>query len=152
MTKFFVTVFLAIGAMIIATLLITYTISQAFADIQCEYRTVTERDASGSVSTTQKEICVERTINGKSAPTVSTAPTKVYRSEPLTELEKKIRKPGCYRKDPDGYIVADPQCPAWIAYLREIDQRNGLVPYSTRKHNRFKKDLFGAVLTLMFSR
>ncbi len=138
MTKFFVIV----GAMVIAT-------SQAYADIQCEYRTVTERHANGTVSTTQKEICVERTINGKSAPK---APTKIHRSEPLTELEKKIRTPGCYKKDPDGYIVADPQCPAWIAYLREIDQRNGLVPYSTRKHNRFKKDIFGAFLTLIFSR
>ena len=141
--KFLGVILLACGAMVVFTLLLAYVFSQAAAEVRCTYKTVTETHSNGSVSTTQRETCVERTVNGKSAPAVS--------NRNLTELEKKIRRPGCYKKDPDGYIVADPQCPAWIAYLRETDQRNGLVPYSTRKHNRFKKDFFGAFLTLVFN-
>ena len=138
---------------IILTIIIVYGLAfvlfgcgSASADIKCEYRTVTERSATGEITTTQKQTCIERTINGKSAPTVS----RQYGNQ--SALAKKIRKPGCYKKAPDGYIVADPQCPAWIAYLREIDERNGLVPYTNRNHNRFKRDLFGAFLTVVFSK
>ena len=124
-------------------LLATVVISPARADVKCEYKTVTEQNAAGEITTTQRQVCIERTVNGKPVPTVN---------RPLTKFEKRIRRPGCYSRAPDGYIVADPHCPAWVAYLREIDQRNGLVPYSTRKHNRYKKDLFGAFLTVVFSR
>jgi hypothetical protein len=107
---------------------------------------VTEESVTGHITTSRKQVCVERTINGKSAPTVS----RQYGNQ--SALAKKIRKPGCYKKAPDGYIVADPQCPAWIAYLRETDQRNGLVPYSTRDHYGFERDIFSAFLTLIFAR
>jgi hypothetical protein len=130
MRKYFAAAFLTVSAI---------AISPASAEVRCEYKIVTEESVTGHITTSRKQVCVERTINGRPTPIVP----RVSKVEPT---------PGCYKRASDGYIVADPRCPAWIAYLRGVDQRNGLVPYSTRNHYGFKRDTLSAFLTVIFAR
>ena len=121
------TAFLAIAAMVILTLLLTFAFSKAYADVECEFETVTEQTPTGRIATYQKHFCVERTINGK--------PKREYQKIPPPpqpsdfnldpDLARLAKRPGCYEPDSYGNIIVDPACPAWLNYLKAVDEHQG---------------------------